>query len=194
MAHWWSPDGERLAFLVLNDSLVPNMALPRFTGMTYPRGKQYPYPKVNMEASPVAALWWWVAVKQASPPSFSLYWNRHLRSTFSMNCSLLVLMRASLPCLISRLVRPTQRWSSTWLIFTGRHTRWSSCLPTRSNFGETCGSSAAGDFLYFNRFPLVSVNWTQGFEGGAGGSWGERVTFCSFLVLPRWSDPQLQSH
>ena len=47
VAHWWSPDGERLAFLVLNDSLVPNMVLPRFTGMTYPRGKQYPYPKVT---------------------------------------------------------------------------------------------------------------------------------------------------
>ena len=49
VAHWWSPDGERLAFLVLNDSLVPNMALPRFTGMAYPKGKQYPYPKVNSE-------------------------------------------------------------------------------------------------------------------------------------------------
>lgn len=48
VAHWWSPDGERLAFLVLNDSLVPNMALPRFTGMTYPKGKQYPYPKVSI--------------------------------------------------------------------------------------------------------------------------------------------------
>ncbi|KAJ3592676.1 hypothetical protein NHX12_007803 [Muraenolepis orangiensis] len=41
-----SPERERLAFLVLNDSLVPNMVLPRFTGMTYPRVKQYPYPKV----------------------------------------------------------------------------------------------------------------------------------------------------
>lgn len=48
VAHWWSPDGERLAFLVLNDTLVPNMALPRFTGMTYPKGKQYPYPKVTV--------------------------------------------------------------------------------------------------------------------------------------------------
>lgn len=48
VAHWWSPDGERLAFLVLNDTLVPNMALPRFTGMTYPKGKQYPYPKVTI--------------------------------------------------------------------------------------------------------------------------------------------------
>ncbi|TKS67534.1 Inactive dipeptidyl peptidase 10 [Collichthys lucidus] len=47
VAHWWSPDGERLAFLILNDTLVPNMALPRFTGMTYPKGKQYPYPKAG---------------------------------------------------------------------------------------------------------------------------------------------------
>ncbi|XP_030642290.1 inactive dipeptidyl peptidase 10 [Chanos chanos] len=47
VAHWWSPDGERLAFLVLNDSLVPNMALPSFTGATYPKGKQYPYPKAG---------------------------------------------------------------------------------------------------------------------------------------------------
>uniref|UniRef100_A0A8C4H5P7 Dipeptidyl peptidase like 10 n=1 Tax=Dicentrarchus labrax TaxID=13489 RepID=A0A8C4H5P7_DICLA len=53
VAHWWSPDGERLAFLMLNDSLVPNMALPRFTGMTYPKGKQYPYPKVNLEVTPL---------------------------------------------------------------------------------------------------------------------------------------------
>lgn len=54
VAHWWSPDGERLAFLVLNDSLVPNMALPRFTGMTYPKGKQYPYPKVNRRPAMIA--------------------------------------------------------------------------------------------------------------------------------------------
>uniref|UniRef100_A0A667ZX50 Dipeptidyl peptidase like 10 n=1 Tax=Myripristis murdjan TaxID=586833 RepID=A0A667ZX50_9TELE len=56
VAHWWSPDGERLAFLVLNDSLVPNMALPRFTGLTYPKGKQYPYPKAG-QPNPVAKLY-----------------------------------------------------------------------------------------------------------------------------------------
>ncbi|KAJ3591896.1 hypothetical protein NHX12_007026, partial [Muraenolepis orangiensis] len=56
VAHWWSPDGERLAFLVLNDSLVPNMVLPRFTGMTYPRGKQYPYPKAG-QANPMVKLY-----------------------------------------------------------------------------------------------------------------------------------------
>ncbi|XP_013855307.1 inactive dipeptidyl peptidase 10, partial [Austrofundulus limnaeus] len=44
LAHWWSPDGERLAFLTINDSLVPNMVLAQFTGSTYPRGLQYPYP------------------------------------------------------------------------------------------------------------------------------------------------------
>ncbi|KAJ8350586.1 hypothetical protein SKAU_G00257160 [Synaphobranchus kaupii] len=47
VAHWWSPGGERLAFLQLNDTLVPNMALPRFTGNPYPKGKRYPYPKAG---------------------------------------------------------------------------------------------------------------------------------------------------
>ncbi|XP_039998551.1 inactive dipeptidyl peptidase 10-like [Xiphias gladius] len=44
LTHWWSPDGERLAFLTIDDTLVPIMALPQFTGSTYPRGVQYPYP------------------------------------------------------------------------------------------------------------------------------------------------------
>ncbi|KAA8579421.1 hypothetical protein FQN60_006514 [Etheostoma spectabile] len=44
LAHWWSPDGEWLAFLTLNDTLVPNMVLPQFTGNTYPKGLHYPYP------------------------------------------------------------------------------------------------------------------------------------------------------
>ncbi|TKS67520.1 Inactive dipeptidyl peptidase 10 [Collichthys lucidus] len=56
VAHWWSPDGERLAFLILNDTLVPNMALPRFTGMTYPKGKQYPYPKAG-QSNPAVKLY-----------------------------------------------------------------------------------------------------------------------------------------
>ena len=47
LAHWWSPDGERLAFLTINDTLVPNMILPQFTGNTYPKGLQYPYPMVS---------------------------------------------------------------------------------------------------------------------------------------------------
>ncbi|KAF4108639.1 inactive dipeptidyl peptidase 10-like isoform X2 [Onychostoma macrolepis] len=55
VAHWWSPDGERLAFLVLNDSLVPNMPLPTFTGSTYPKGKRYPYPKAG-QPNPMVKL------------------------------------------------------------------------------------------------------------------------------------------
>lgn len=48
VTHWWSPDGSRLAYLTINDTLVPNMLLPRFTGSLYPRGKEYPYPKVEL--------------------------------------------------------------------------------------------------------------------------------------------------
>ncbi|CAL8406445.1 unnamed protein product [Arctogadus glacialis] len=47
LAYWWSPDGERLAFLTINDTLVPNMALPQFTGSTYPQGLHYPYPEAE---------------------------------------------------------------------------------------------------------------------------------------------------
>uniref|UniRef100_A0A8C7ZNW6 Dipeptidyl-peptidase 10 (Non-functional) n=1 Tax=Oryzias sinensis TaxID=183150 RepID=A0A8C7ZNW6_9TELE len=46
-AHWWSPDGSKLAYLTINDSLVPTMFLPRFTGSLYPQGKEYRYPKMG---------------------------------------------------------------------------------------------------------------------------------------------------
>uniref|UniRef100_A0A3P8ZRY9 Dipeptidyl peptidase like 10 n=1 Tax=Esox lucius TaxID=8010 RepID=A0A3P8ZRY9_ESOLU len=55
VGHWWSPDGSRLAYLTLNDTLVPNMLLPRFTGSLYPRGQHYPYPKVG-QVNPTAKL------------------------------------------------------------------------------------------------------------------------------------------
>ncbi|XP_061899335.1 inactive dipeptidyl peptidase 10-like [Entelurus aequoreus] len=55
LAHWWSPDGDKLAFLTINDTLVPNMALAQFTGSTYPRGLQYPYPMAG-QTNPVAKL------------------------------------------------------------------------------------------------------------------------------------------
>uniref|UniRef100_A0A3Q2Q0P8 Dipeptidylpeptidase IV N-terminal domain-containing protein n=1 Tax=Fundulus heteroclitus TaxID=8078 RepID=A0A3Q2Q0P8_FUNHE len=48
VTHWWAPDGSRLAYLTINDSLVPSMLLPRFTGALYPRGTEYPYPKVGL--------------------------------------------------------------------------------------------------------------------------------------------------
>lgn len=47
VAHWWSPDGARLAYATINDSLVPKMELPMFTGSPYPTGKEYRYPKVG---------------------------------------------------------------------------------------------------------------------------------------------------
>uniref|UniRef100_A0A8C3RPX9 Dipeptidyl peptidase like 10 n=1 Tax=Chelydra serpentina TaxID=8475 RepID=A0A8C3RPX9_CHESE len=55
IAHWWSPDGERLAFLMINDTLVPNMVIPRFTGGLYPKGKHYPYPKAG-QTNPTVKL------------------------------------------------------------------------------------------------------------------------------------------
>ncbi|XP_063285213.1 inactive dipeptidyl peptidase 10 [Pelobates fuscus] len=56
IAHWWSPDGERLAFLMINDSLVPNMMIPQFTGSLYPRGRQFPYPKAGQTNPSVRLL------------------------------------------------------------------------------------------------------------------------------------------
>ncbi|MCJ8732688.1 hypothetical protein PDJAM_G00214290 [Pangasius djambal] len=47
VAHWWSSSGSRLAFFTINDTLVPNMLLPRFTGALYPQGTHYPYPKAG---------------------------------------------------------------------------------------------------------------------------------------------------
>ncbi|XP_076579215.1 inactive dipeptidyl peptidase 10-like isoform X2 [Chaetodon auriga] len=55
LAHWWSPDGEKLAFLTINDTLVPNMVLPQFTGNAYPRGLQYPYPMAG-QTNPAVRL------------------------------------------------------------------------------------------------------------------------------------------
>ncbi|XP_061777520.1 dipeptidyl aminopeptidase-like protein 6 isoform X2 [Nerophis ophidion] len=56
VAHWWSPDGARLAYATINDSLVPKMELPMFTGMPYPTGKEYHYPKAG-EENPLITLY-----------------------------------------------------------------------------------------------------------------------------------------
>lgn len=47
IAHWWSPDGTRLAYATINDSRVPLMELPSYTGSVYPTVKPYHYPKVS---------------------------------------------------------------------------------------------------------------------------------------------------
>ncbi|XP_012882665.1 PREDICTED: dipeptidyl aminopeptidase-like protein 6 [Dipodomys ordii] len=47
IAHWWSPDGTRLAYATINDSRVPVMELPTYTGSPYPSVKPYHYPKAG---------------------------------------------------------------------------------------------------------------------------------------------------
>ncbi|NP_001351430.1 A-type potassium channel modulatory protein DPP6 isoform 7 [Homo sapiens] len=49
IAHWWSPDGTRLAYAAINDSRVPIMELPTYTGSIYPTVKPYHYPKAGSE-------------------------------------------------------------------------------------------------------------------------------------------------
>ncbi|XP_058153568.1 A-type potassium channel modulatory protein DPP6 isoform X2 [Dasypus novemcinctus] len=49
IAHWWSPDGTRLAYATINDSRVPLMELPTYTGSIYPTVKPYHYPKAGCE-------------------------------------------------------------------------------------------------------------------------------------------------
>ncbi|KAJ8372355.1 hypothetical protein AAFF_G00290240 [Aldrovandia affinis] len=49
IAHWWSPDGARLAYVTINDTLVPKMEIPTFTGSPYPTGIEVHYPKAGEE-------------------------------------------------------------------------------------------------------------------------------------------------
>ncbi|XP_069318697.1 A-type potassium channel modulatory protein DPP6 isoform X2 [Eulemur rufifrons] len=49
IAHWWSPDGTRLAYATINDSRVPVMELPTYTGSVYPTVRPYHYPKAGCE-------------------------------------------------------------------------------------------------------------------------------------------------
>uniref|UniRef100_A0A1A8LGP0 Dipeptidyl-peptidase 6b n=1 Tax=Nothobranchius pienaari TaxID=704102 RepID=A0A1A8LGP0_9TELE len=49
IAHWWSPDGLRLAYMTINDTLVPKMEVPFFTGTPYPTSLDYHYPKAGEE-------------------------------------------------------------------------------------------------------------------------------------------------
>lgn len=57
IAHWWSPDGLRLAYLTINDTLVPKMEVPYFTGTPYPGSQDYHYPKVRLELKPSRLLY-----------------------------------------------------------------------------------------------------------------------------------------
>ncbi|XP_055084460.1 dipeptidyl aminopeptidase-like protein 6 isoform X2 [Periophthalmus magnuspinnatus] len=55
VAHWWSPDGLRLAYMTINDTQVPKMEVPFFTGTPYPSSWEYHYPKAG-EENPVVQL------------------------------------------------------------------------------------------------------------------------------------------
>uniref|UniRef100_A0A667ZCU6 Dipeptidyl-peptidase 6b n=1 Tax=Myripristis murdjan TaxID=586833 RepID=A0A667ZCU6_9TELE len=50
IAHWWSPDGLWLAYATINDTLVPKMEVPIFTGSPYPSGLEYHYPKARPQS------------------------------------------------------------------------------------------------------------------------------------------------
>ncbi|XP_033856078.1 dipeptidyl aminopeptidase-like protein 6 isoform X2 [Acipenser ruthenus] len=56
IAHWWSPDGARLAYATINDTQVPTMEIPMYTGSAYPTGKEYHYPKAGKE-NPTISLY-----------------------------------------------------------------------------------------------------------------------------------------
>lgn len=58
IAHWWSPDGARLAYATISDGLVPRMELPMFTGTPYPLGKEYHYPKVEGRTSSISSVFY----------------------------------------------------------------------------------------------------------------------------------------
>lgn len=47
VAHWWSADGARLAYLTINNSVTPVVEIPHFLGGLYPTNMVFPYPKVK---------------------------------------------------------------------------------------------------------------------------------------------------
>ncbi|XP_076596619.1 inactive dipeptidyl peptidase 10 [Chaetodon auriga] len=47
VAHWWSMDGARLAYLTINNSATPVMEIPHFLGGLYPSNFFFPYPKAG---------------------------------------------------------------------------------------------------------------------------------------------------
>ncbi|XP_015252483.1 PREDICTED: inactive dipeptidyl peptidase 10-like, partial [Cyprinodon variegatus] len=81
VAHWWSPDGSRLAYLTINDTLVPRMVLPRFTGSLYPRGMEYPYPKVGLR-SPADLGWFRLLLASLQAVSLALELNNPINLDF----------------------------------------------------------------------------------------------------------------
>ncbi|KAM9835906.1 inactive dipeptidyl peptidase 10-like [Aulostomus maculatus] len=165
LAHWWSPDGEKLAFLTINDSLVPNMALPQFTGSTYPRGLQYPYPMAG-QTNPtvklsVVNLFGATHTQELQPPdSFSLRdfyvtmvkWisNTHLAVRWlnrAQNSSLLTVCDATIGVCLLRHEESSETWLSRQNqdpLFSRDRSRFFLTLPVKQG--------GQGDFHHVTMF------------------------------------------
>ncbi|XP_054639787.1 inactive dipeptidyl peptidase 10 [Dunckerocampus dactyliophorus] len=56
VAHWWSVDGARLAYLSINNSATPFVEIPKFLGGLYPSNAVFPYPKAGSSIPSVSLL------------------------------------------------------------------------------------------------------------------------------------------
>uniref|UniRef100_A0A7N6BUH9 Dipeptidyl peptidase like 10 n=1 Tax=Anabas testudineus TaxID=64144 RepID=A0A7N6BUH9_ANATE len=177
LAHWWSPDGERLAFLTINNTLVPNMALPQFTGSTYPRGLQYPYPMAG-QTNPavklsVVNLFGATHTQELQPPDQDFYvttvkWisNTHLAVRWlnrPQNASLLTVCDSTIGVCLQ--VSRHEDSSETWLsrprqepLFSKDRSRFFLTLPVKQG--------GQGDFHHITMFTkkdevrhLTSGDW-----------------------------------
>ncbi|KAK1876587.1 Inactive dipeptidyl peptidase 10 [Dissostichus eleginoides] len=165
LAHWWSPDGERLAFLSINDTLVPNMVLPQFTGSTYPKGIQYPYPMAGQKNPEVKLLvvnlYGATHTQELQPPDqlklsdfyvTMVKWisNTHLAVRWvnrSQNASLLTVCDATIGVCVQR----HEDSSGTWLSFQGQEPLFS---KDRSRFflSLPVKQGGQGDFNHITMF------------------------------------------
>uniref|UniRef100_A0A8C5G3P2 Inactive dipeptidyl peptidase 10-like n=1 Tax=Gouania willdenowi TaxID=441366 RepID=A0A8C5G3P2_GOUWI len=128
VAHWWSPDGTRLAYLTINDTLVPKMLLPFFTGSLYPKGKTYPYPKMG-QINPTVRVYIItlngssITIEARPPDSFEnsefyvtmLKWVSQDRLTVrwvnrAQNKSILSLCDAKTSSCVNKHVMTSERW------------------------------------------------------------------------------------
>uniref|UniRef100_A0A3B3VH63 Dipeptidylpeptidase IV N-terminal domain-containing protein n=1 Tax=Poecilia latipinna TaxID=48699 RepID=A0A3B3VH63_9TELE len=161
VAHWWSPDGSRLAYLTINDSLVPSMMLPRFTGSLYPRGTEYPYPKVGSNPCRVSVYkpnnlgsslllfaclcsdFYVTMVKWVTRQNLSVRWvNR------AQNMSILSLCDASSGACVTKHVMTSEAWLDRQVrVLDG------SSILSRVLMSHVDESAAGcGSFLFLNRF------------------------------------------
>eukprot|EP00066_Takifugu_rubripes_P022706 XP_011611972.1 PREDICTED: inactive dipeptidyl peptidase 10-like [Takifugu rubripes] len=187
VAHWWSADGSRLAYLTINDSLVPNMLLPRFTGMLYPRGKEYPYPKMA-QINPTVRLYvvtldgtsqttelrppdsfekseyYITMVKWVGPESLSVRWvNR------AQNMSILSLCSVVTGICTSKKVMTSEKWldrQNEEPLYSRDHMTFFITVPLKH--------SDSGTFSHITMF-LICSSQSDGREGNirhlTSGSW-----------------------